>query len=378
MNVLTFAFSYFINVDILFSVWVFQIINTLEQGVLARIGIAADSGTAVPGGLVAVQFIGGMIAFALWGFWIARRHLKTVWHHVLGHDTNLRDEDELISYRAALAIGVFGLAYVVWWLNAAGMSFPVIAVFLTLLFLFYFALCRVLAESGLVFLDLPINAHQFTVGMLGSASLSPQNLTVLGLGSAFARNWKTFTMIIPSHVARLQSVLEVSGRVLFFWCVVTFALSAITAIGFSAYSGYRLGGAANYYSNIAGDPGFYNLIITWMNNSTTISGTEVFFLIAGMLMVTGMTAARYFFSWWPISPIGFVVAAGGPARNAFFPVFLTWLLKTILIRVGGVRLYQEVQPLMIGIMVGYVLGSAVAILADVLYFPGSIHELQVF
>ena len=378
MNVLTFAFSYFINVDILFSVWVFQIINTLEQGVLARIGIAADSGTAVPGGLVAVQFIGGMIAFALWGFWIARRHLKTVWRHVLGHDTNLRDEDELISYRAALAIGVFGLAYIVWWLNAAGMSFPVIAVFLTLLFLFYFALCRVLAESGLVFLDLPINAHQFTVGMLGSASLSPQNLTVLGLGSAFARNWKTFTMIIPSHVARLQSVLEVSGRVLFFWCVVTFALSAITAIGFSAYSGYRLGGAANYYSNIAGDPGFYNLIITWMNNSTTISGTEVFFLIAGMLMVTGMTAARYFFSWWPISPIGFVVAAGGPARNAFFPVFLTWLLKTILIRVGGVRLYQEVQPLMIGIMVGYVLGAAVAILADVLYFPGSIHELQVF
>ncbi len=378
MNVLTFAFSYFINVDILFSVWVFQIINTLEQGVLARIGIFADSGTAVPGGLVAVQFIGGMIAFALWGFWIARRHLKTVWRHVLGHDTNLRDEDELISYRAALAIGVFGMAYVVWWLNAAGMSFPVIAVFLTLLFLFYFALCRVLAESGLVFLDLPINAHQFTVGMLGSASLSPQNLTVLGLGSAFARNWKTFTMIIPSHVARLQSVLGVSGRVLFFWCVVTFALSTITAIGFSAYSGYRLGGAANYYSNIAGDPGFYNLIVSWMKNSTTISGTEVFFLIAGMLMVTGMSAARYLFSWWPISPIGFVVAAGGPARNAFFSVFLAWLLKTILIRIGGVSLYQEVRPLMIGIMVGYVLGAAVAILADVLYFPGSIHELQLF
>ena len=99
MNVLTLAFSYFINVDILFSVWLFQIINTLEQGVLARVGIAADSGTAVPGGLVAVQFIGGMIAFALWGFWIARRHLKTVWRHVLGHDTNLRDEDEFISYR---------------------------------------------------------------------------------------------------------------------------------------------------------------------------------------------------------------------------------------------------------------------------------------
>ena len=378
MNILTFAFSFFINVDILFSVWFFQIINTLEQGVLARIGVAADSGTAVPGGLVAVQFIGGMIAFALWGFWIARRHLAMVWRHVLGRETILRDEDEFISYRAALATGVFGLAYVVWWLHAIGMSLPVIAVFLTLLFLFYFALCRVLAESGLVFLDLPINAHQFTVAMLGSASLSPQNLTGLGLGSAFARNWKTFTMIIPSHVARLQSVMGVSGRVLFFWSAVTFGVSAVTAIGFTAYTGYRMGGASNYYNNIAGDPGFYNLIVTWMNNSTTISGTEVFFLAAGMAIVLGMIVARYLFSWWPISPIGFVVAAGGPARHAFFPVLLAWLLKTILIRVGGVRLYQEVQPLMIGIMVGYVLGSAVAILADFLYFPGSIHELQFF
>ena len=296
----------------------------------------------------------------------------------LGQDTNLHDEDEFISYRAAMVTGACGLFYIVWWLHAVGMSIPVIVVFLTLLFLFYFALCRVVAESGLVFLDLPINAHQFTVAMLGSASLSPQNLTGLGLGSAFARNWKTFTMIIPSHVARLQSAIGVSGRVLFFWSAVTFAVSALTAIGMTAYSGYRLGGASNYYADVAGDPGFYNLIVTWMNNSTTISGMELFFLVAGMVMVIGMTAARCFFSWWPISPIGFVVAAGGPAHNAFFPVFLTWLLKTILIRIGGVRLYQEVQPLMIGIMVGYVLGAAVAILADFLYFPGSIHELQFF
>ena len=139
-----------------------------------------------------------------------------------------------------------------------------------------------------------------------------------------------------------------------------------------------MGGAANYYANVAGDPGFYDLIVTWMKNSTTISGAEVFFLAAGMLMVTGMTLARYYFSWWPISPIGFVVAAGGPARHAFFPVFLSWLLKTILIRIGGVRLYHAVQPLMIGIIVGYVLGAAIAVLVDYWYFRGTIHELQFF
>ncbi len=378
MNVLSFAFSYFINADILFSVWLFQIINTLEQGVLARIGVTAESGTVIPGGLVAVQFIGGMIAFSLWGIWTARRHLATVWRHVLGRATNLRDEDEFLSYRTALVTGVCGLIYVAWWLHSAGMSFPVIAVFLVLLFLFYFAMCRVMAEAGLVFLDLPINAHVFTIGMIGSASLSHQNLTALGLGHAFARNWKTFPMIIPSQVARLKSELGVRGPTLYFWSAVAFGLSAISALGLTAYSGYRLGGATGFHADIAGHPGFYNQIVSWMKNSTSISSGEVSFLIFGMAIVTAMIAARYIFSWWPISPIGFVVAAGGPVRHAFFPVFVAWLLKTILIRVGGMRLYRDVQPLIIGILVGYVLGASIAILADLLYFPGAVHDPHFF
>ena len=186
-------------------------------------------------------------------------------------------------------------------------------------------------------------------------------------------------MIIPSHVARLKSVLGIRGGVLLFWAAITFAISAITAIAFTAYSGYRLGGASNYYADVAaGDPGFYSLVVTWMHNSTQITGSEVLFLLTGMGIVIGMIVARHYISWWPVSPIGFVVAAGGPVRNAFFPVFLAWLIKTILIRTGGIRLYNEVQPLMIGIMVGYVIGASIAILADILYFPGNIHELQFF
>ena len=235
-----------------------------------------------------------------------------------------------------------------------------------------------MAEAGLVFLDLPINAHQFTVVTLGSGSLSPQNLTALGLCNAFARNWKTFTMITPAHVARLKSILDMPGKTLFLWSTVTFVISALTAIAYTAYSGYRLGGASNFYADVAGDPGFYNLVVTWMKNSTAITSNEIVFLLVGIATVLTITIARSYFSWWPISPIGFVVAAGGPVRNAFFSVFLAWLLKTILIRIGGIRLYNKIQPLIIGIMVGYVLGAAVRILADTLYFPGNIHELQLF
>ena len=377
-NVISFTMSFFMNVDVLFSIWFFQVFSTLENAILNRIGVAASSGTAVPGGLVAVQFIGGMIIFVLVGLWMARRHLKEVWRHIGGNRTTLQDRDELLPYRTAVIVGAIGLCYAVFWLHASGMSFPVISVLLVLVFIFYLALCRVLAETGLVMVDLPINAHQFTVGMLGSSSLSPRNLTALGLGSGFARNWKTFTMIAPAHVARLKILMQIEGRTLFLWCAVAFGISVVTAVWYTAYSGYRFGGAANFYKNVAGDPGFYGLIVSWINNTTSITTAEVSFLLSGGAITAAIMGARYFLPWWPLSPVGFVVAAGGSVRTAFLPIFLAWLLKIILIRAGGVRLYRNSQPLILGILIGHIVGAAVSIMVDILWFPGSAHEVQLF
>jgi len=376
MNVITFTLSFFMNVDILFSIWFFQILKTLEQGLLTRVGINSVSGTAIPGGLVAVQFIGGLIAFVIWGFWTARRHLSEVWRHIRGGPSSLRDEDELLPYRTAVMLGVFGSAYVVFWLHTTGMSFPVIVVFLLLIFLFYMAVCRVVAESGFVFVDLPVNVHQFTVAILGSGSLSPQNLLGLGLGSAFARNWKALPMVVPAHIARLKSVMRIEGRTLFLWCAVAFGISLLIALYFTVYSGYRLGGAANFYQRIYGDGRFYGLVGTWLKNSTHVTGTEIIFLLIGAATVMGITVARYLFPWWPLSPIGFVVAAGGTVRSAFLPIFLVWLLKVILLRAGGMKMYRSTQPLILGILIGHIVGAALSILADVLYFPDAFHEIQ--
>jgi hypothetical protein len=238
------------------------------------------------------------------------------------------------------------------------------------------AVCRVVAETGLVVIDLPVNVHQFTIAMLGSGSLSPQNLTGLGLANAFARNWKTFPMVVPSHIARLKSVMKIEGRTLFLWCAVSFIVSLLTALCYTVYSGYRLGGSANFYQNIYGDDRFFGLVATWMRNSTIMSGEEVVFLLIGAATVTGITIARHLFSWWPLSPIGFVIGAGGTVRSAFLPVFLVWLLKVIILRAGGMKMYRSIQPLILGILVGHIVGAALAILVDVLYFPSTFHEIQ--
>ncbi len=372
------CFAFFVNVEILFSVWFFQVLGILEIGLLNRIGVVSPAETIVPGGLVSIQFCGGLIMFALIGGWMARKHIRNVLRKSLGRESDLRDEDELFSYRTAVVGLVLGVLFMTAWLSAIGFSIPVALLFLFFLLVFYFGIARVLAEAGLINLDLPINAHAFTVGMVGSASLSGSTLTGLGLSNAFARNWRTFTMVGLSHVAWWRDYLgENRGRLFLLVCIAFIAGTAIST-GYVVYSGYAEG-ADNLHINLRNTGNlFFDLVVKWMKNATQISTLEILFLAAGMAISTLLALGRYLFYWWPLNPIGFAIGASGPIRGVVFTLFVAWLVQVILLRVGGVGLYRKAQPLFLGILVGYAVGVLAAYVVDTVYFPDTPHIAEIF
>ena len=372
------CFAFFVNLEILFSVWVFQLFRIVETGMLNRFGIISGSTSIVPGGLVSIQLCGGLIMFVLWGFWMARGHLKQVVYHAFGRKTDLRDEDELFSYRTAVFGLMGGAVYLVAWLHAIGFTVPVAVLFLFFLYVFYIGIARVLAEGGLVNLDLPINAHAFTVGMVGSANLTGSTLTGLGLTNAFARNWRTFTMVSLSHVAWLRDSIWPNRGMLVFWLCVAFVVSVITSFSYVIYSGYTQG-ADNLQVNLT-TTGilFFDLIVKWMRNATSISDLEIIFLTSGAAINMLLVAGRYFFYWWPFNPIGYVIGASAPIMNFVFTFFVAWLIKVILMRIGGVSLYRKTQPLFLGILVGYILGVVMAYAVDTVWFPDTPHPVEIF
>ncbi|MBT5873578.1 MAG: hypothetical protein HOH43_09180 [Candidatus Latescibacteria bacterium] len=390
LNIFSLCFAFFINAEILFSLWFFQLVGIIQTGFMNRIGLTSAS--LVPGGLVSIQFIGGMIFFVLWGLWMARHHLKEVTAHAFGKSTSLDDGEELFSYRTAVFGLILGFVYIIYWLHQAGVSIPTALLFLFFLYVFYLAMARVLAEAGLVMLDLPINAHQFTVSMVGSANLSVPTLTGMTLTNAFARNWRTFTMVATAHAAWFKGHLNrMGGRLspgrrhrggaggFFLWICLAFAASAASSMIYLIYAGYTLGeqslrgGAIGSLGN-----GFYAMAIAWIDNATQISELEVIFLGSGGLITGLMVACRYLFYWWPLHPIGFVVGASSPIRVAFLPFFLAWLVQIILLRVGGVRLYRSVQPLFLGMLVGYVAGAGITYIVDWIWFIDTPHLYENF
>jgi hypothetical protein len=58
------------------------------------------------------------------------------------------------------------------------------------------------------------------------------------------------------------------------------------------------------------------------------------------------------FWWWPLHPVGYLVANVWGAQWWWMPLFIGWLLKSLTIRYGGLRLYQRMMPVAVGIIVG--------------------------
>ncbi|MXY96615.1 MAG: hypothetical protein F4Z29_02435 [Gemmatimonadetes bacterium] len=396
MNVFVFCLLIFVNRDVLLSMWLFLVFYVLQEGSLNLLGVGSTTGTIIHGGLAGIQSIAGLVTFVLFGLWMARRHLGAVWRHALGRQDELDDAEELFSYRTAVFGFLLGLLFIICWLYAAGMSLPIMALFITLLFIFYIALARVVAETGVVTLDLPINSHQFSIAIVGSAQIGRGDLTALGMANGFARNWRSFTMIGTSHVAWLKSRWRqrrqswadrfpdardpgsgISSRQLFAGVAVAFCLSAVASVGYVIYAGNTFG-AQNLRTDLGTDRGirFYDLIVTWVNNATQISDLEILFFGSGVVMMIVLLAGRILLPWWPLHPIGMVVVMSAPVRNAFLTIFLAWLVQAIVFRIGGPTLYQKVRKLFIGILLAYLFWQLVAMGVDLAWFPDRPHRWE--
>jgi len=79
------------------------------------------------------------------------------------------------------------------------------------------------------------------------------------------------------------------------------------------------------------------------------------YLLAGLALIALVSYLNMRFVWWPIDPVGTVVALGGAfATGWILPAFVGWLIKRLVYRIGGVKLDESVgMPFAIGFIVGY-------------------------
>lgn len=384
-SLLTIIFGYFTKSDVLFSLWFFNLLTMMQAGIFNRLGFSIGGADMWCSSVASIgwQNFGGMIVFVGWGVWSARDHLREVAVKAFTGRGDLDDSEELFSYRTAAWMFIGSCVYTLLWLNQAGFDWIPMLTFWFGTLVVYLGLARIVVESGLVFLRGPITPQAFTWYIHGIAGLGPVSAAALGLTFAFHSDAKTFAMTTLAHIPRLGQAINLRTRRALAPAVMLAAfVGAISVFGFILYYGYHVTGSYNFgvrsfNGHNDGPVGIWTFTANRIQGQTL--GTDwarVTFLGIGATFVGILLCIRYLFPRFPIHPIGFTFPASLVSRRIVLSVFLVWLLKVILLRIGGLQLYRRVTPLLLGLLVGFVVGIAFHVVVDTIWFHGNGHEIH--
>jgi hypothetical protein len=85
-------------------------------------------------------------------------------------------------------------------------------------------------------------------------------------------------------------------------------------------------------------------------------------IILGMLITGSLYYLHARFLWFPLEPIGFIFGTSfiSVLWGAWFPFLIAWILKTLTLRIGGSKAYEEYGfPTAAGFISGYMLAVLV-------------------
>jgi len=111
----------------------------------------------------------------------------------------------------------------------------------------------------------------------------------------------------------------------------------------------------------------FNRLSYWL---TTPAGGNPRYAIAysfGAIFVLLLSLFRTRFIWFPLHPVGLVVSSSWAMNPFWFSIFLSWAVKSAVLRYGGLRAYRGAVPLFLGLILGeFVADSGVSIAGTLL------------
>ena len=82
----------------------------------------------------------------------------------------------------------------------------------------------------------------------------------------------------------------------------------------------------------------------------------------GIVVMTGLQFMTWRFAAWPLLPVGYLMCTSWFVTSAWFSLFLGWLAKTLILRFGGAKLFNDLKPVFIGLIFGEALATGLWLL----------------
>lgn len=361
---------YLLPADILFSLWFFFLYMRFQSYIAGVAGANLEVMPIYPCyKFMGYQAMGAyfvLVAYMLYTGW---PHFKKVAANAFGKKT-IDDSSEMLSYSQSFWGLIICLALAIAWLSATGMDVWLAAFeLLVMVFIVGLVLARSVSEGGLLMTETSFRPIDIIRLVAAPQSLGAQNLTSMAfVDTAFLRDQRGLLLSGFLDALKISDGVSLKRRVFFPLFIVSIISAALFAGYLQLYYPYVAKGALNMYSypytdNAQWAFADYQQHVHAALNPTDGGGGDPgmaanrIWMLVGLGTATFLAWMRLAFFWWPLHPLGFALAPSWTMFNFWFPCFLAWMFKSLILRYGGMMLYTRMRPLFLGLILGEFLSA---------------------
>ena len=355
--------SFFLPLDLSFSLWFFYLFRKILQVPVAVVG--GHSYPRGSGRFFDQQAQGAWLGIAVLALWLTRRHFTAVFRGMLRPHT-ASDWEEGRYQRWAVGGLVASMLFISVFSYYAGMSLWVILVFFGIDYAIFLALSRARAESAPAHQNLwAVNAGEIMVNIFGSRRLGASNLSVIALFRFFNRNYPSHPM--PEYLENLK--IGEQANIGLRYLVIAMMLAAVVAIPVSfwilLHYSYE-GGAPFAFSGREGFTAMYK----GLSHPSGTNYRAVLTMGLGFGFTVVLMAMRHRFLWWPFHPAGYAFSINFGTDYIWFCLVISSAAKWAILKCGGLRAHRKAIPFFLGLVLGeFVVGSFWSALGIILRIP---------
>jgi hypothetical protein len=307
------------------------------------------------------QSAGAFLGVAVFVLWIGRRFWMQVLRQAFTRARPLDDRNEPMSYRSAVWGFLAGFAALVVFSAYVGIPPGLAVVFFAIYFALSISVDRMRAEFGSPAHDLHhAGPDQIISEVQGIRSLDMRTMTAFAIYAGFNRAYRSHPMPHQLEGFRLASQSGISMKPLLWVMLAAGIWGTVCAFWALLHVYYDLGAAT---AKIVGPSVWfgwepYRRLAEWTSAPRPRDPMETQFLTGGFLFSLFLMVMRGQFLWWPFHPVGLAVSSSWAMGYMWFPIFIAWLLKRVILRGGGLQGYRTAIPFFLGLVLGeFVVGS---------------------
>ncbi len=368
--------AYILSSEVSFSIWFFFLLSRVQYLIAEIFGLSNVTGVTPGIGFetggeyfadVRFPFLyeqsrGALIAIVVFITWTARSHIRDVLRKAFRGAPDVDDSGEPLSYRMSILGLIGGMALCCLWVYMAGLPLIYALIFFSLFFIFTLAFVRMRVDAGIPYYTRILfpSITMYIVFGTGVSFFSHSDFIILTYLQILPYSCLFALMAVQFESFRMSRLVGVSPKRMALALILAFvlglgvsylsSLSVLYKYGLAAVSG-GIGESGADAALFAGRT-FHHFPYYMSSKDVPTDWLRIAFGVAGFAFTSFLMVMRRLYLHWPFHPLGYAfgTAFGDPIWSA---MLIGWVVKTVVLKYGGVQLYRRARPVFLGMMFGH-------------------------